>query len=657
MKEIIEFKYKKIKIQDVKQDDIIKSYNIENDKIEPQVVEAILRPIVKKENQLKIYTKNGYIINSKKHPMMVRRNNKFIYIKSIDILIGDILLTSENKLEVVTKIEEPNLDEQFYDLTVAKNNNFFAGYNTLYCGHNSTTAYYPFYHREIEHIMVVGNNKGTEDNRVRDMDHAIIFNKLFYERYKNKEDITLFYMNDVPDLQSYNGFADEFKKRYEHYEQTIPKKRQLKIPAEKLFNRFLDERFLQSREYCLFADQFQTHGAFKIPVKISNLCTEISVPSFPIYDNINIKRNIIFNSESDKQKYYELRLEAYFSQVDDKTRLKITKKISKLFKFKYDNINAEVDETKDYDYFDLEGNVNLSEIGACILGGINLGMCKSEKRLKIVSEFLVRFLEELIDLGTYDLPEIEKAAKMRRTLGIGFSDVFHDLARNKKFYNTKEGRQFMSDKVELCTYTMIKTSIELAKEKGKCQLFSDTKYSDGIMPIDTREKHSDELLEVSSKLDWESLRKELIKHGMRHSTLFANAPYGSSSIVSNSTPGLEPPRDIANIKEEIVKLVPDIKYSKYYTLVWDDEFNNIDYFKFVAVFQRWMDQTISTNQYSNLLKYNNGKVPKSRLIEEHLVAMYYGLETMYYSNIRSTDRKDGLDDNDIPECSGGGCHI
>jgi len=148
----------------------------------------------------------------------------------------------------------------------------------------SCTAYYPFYHVEIEHIMVMGNNKGTEDTRVRDIDHAIIFNDLFFERYAKDEDITLFFMNDVKDLQSYNGYSKEFKEKYEHYERTVPKRKQKKVSAKKIFNRFLDEQFLQSREYCLFADEFQSHSSFDIPLKISNLCVKGDT-------SINIKYN------------------------------------------------------------------------------------------------------------------------------------------------------------------------------------------------------------------------------------------------------------------------------------------------------------------------------------------------------------------------------
>lgn len=527
----------------------------------------------------------------------------------------------------------------------------------------SSTVYHPFFHVEIESFMVWGNAKGTEDTRIREMDHNIIFNTLFFERYAKDEDITLFYLNDVLDIVNYMGDDEEFKRRYELAERTVPKKRQRKIKAKEIFSTFIDERFLQSREYTTFSENIQKQGSFKIPVIISNLCTEITVPIFPVRDE-SIKRNIIFNSEEDRQEYYKLRMDAYYCSDNDKELARFQSRMRPLYTFVDDDLTADVDESKDFDYFTLAGYVNLSEVGVCILGGINMGYCTDE-RLPVVSEFLVRLLEAIIDYGTYAVPEVEKAAKMRRTLGIGFSDVFHLMALNKKFYNTREGRQFISNRVELCSYHMIRTSIELAKEHGPCQLLSDTKYADGIMPCDTYNKNVDQLVGPNEEfdLDWEALRVDLLRYGIRHSTLMANAPFGSSAMVSNSTSGVEPPRGLVVSKKGNLKLVPGIKkIGKYYTTAWGEDFDNISYFKFLAVIQKWMDQTISVNQYHNLL-LTGGKKKKSLLIKETLTARFFGLKTLYYSNIRSTNRKDGEDDEDeiIEEeevgCAGGGCIV
>jgi len=537
--------------------------------------------------------------------------------------------------------------------------------------HGSTTNYYPFFHKEILSIMKWGNNKGTTSTRVREMDHSVMFNELFFERYLKGEDVTLFYMNDVKDLISYMGY-DEFKEKYEYYENTVPKSNQTRVPAKLIFDEFIDERFLQSREYCSFNENIQKQGTYNIPIIMSNLCTEITQPVMPLRD-ISIKRNIRFLSDSHKELYYEMRNKAYYHMDDYEEQKKYLYKMTKCFEFCSDDMTRKVNDKKPFDYFTLSGLPNLSEIGVCILGGINLGYV-SDKRLPIVSEYLVRFQEELIDYMDYDLPEVEKAATMRRGIGLGFSDVFHALAKNKLFYNTREARQFLHDRVEICAYNMIKTSIQLAKERGPCMLYTDTKFSEGLLPCDTYNKNVDELVGPNElvTLDWELLRSDLKKYGIRHSTLMANAPFGTSASVSNSTSGVEPPRDLCNLKQNDYKLVPDIKkYGKYYTTSWDLDFNNKDYFKFLACAQKWMCQTISVNQYLNLLREPDNKIKRSDLVEDVLIARYYGLKTLYYSNILSNESKDGIDEEDesvedreednndamLGGCSSGGCYV
>lgn len=540
----------------------------------------------------------------------------------------------------------------------------------------SSTEYFPWFHIEVERLMVLGNAKGTDDVRVRDMDHAIMFEKLFFERYAMNKDVTLFYMNDVNNIVSYMGDYDKFKEMYEEAEARVPDDRKVVVPAKLIFHTFIDERVLTSREYTAFMDNIQEHSSYDVPIKESNLCTEITQPNYPIYDTTNIKRNIVFETESDREMYYKIRKEAYYHQDSDSVK-KYQELLRPYYKFYTNDLEAEVDETKPYDYFDISGMVNLSEVGVCIIAGINLGMVPEDK-IPLVSEYLVRLEDELIDYMEYDLPEIEKAAKMRRGIGIGFSDIFHLLAKNNVKYNTLEGRQLVHDRVELAAYHMIKTSIQLAKDFGPCMLYTDTKYAKGLLPIDTYAKTVDELVKHNNlNLDWDTIREDLSKYGMRHSTLMANAPFGSSSIPSNATPGIEPPRGLITKKDGLPKIVPEYElYKDNYTLVWSDEFNNLDYFKFIAVVQKHMDQTISVNQYHNLNLYPDKKIPQSLMIEEILLHRYYGGQTLYYLNITST--KDGEDvhdvsgdvdelDNDINEdiviedsydaCGSGGCSI
>lgn len=582
----IKFNFKRKKIQDIKIGEVVKTLNIKNEKIEIKRVIDTFLPIVKKEDQRRINFSDGYIINSYKHPILVKRNGKLIYIETELLEVGDICIDSENRNRIIKSITYENKDEQFYDLEVQDNNNFFAGFENTYCGHNSSNANYPWFHYEIELICQLGNAKGTEDTRVRHMDHTIIFNKFFLERALNHQDITLFHMNVVPDLFESLGDYDKFKELYEKYEKSVPKKNKKVINAYDLLELFISERFLQGRVYCTFADNID-RGPWKQHDYIVNLCVEILLKQTPL------------DSE-------------------------------------------------------------LPEIAVCILAGINHGNV-SDDRIPIIAEILVRFLDNMIDYMDYSDKEIEYSAKKRRTLGIGDSDIFHFLAKNKKFYNTVDGRDLLHERIELTSYSLYNASIELAKEKGPCELFNDTKYADGWLPIDTYCKNVDSLLSTNLKLDWELLREKLIKYGIRNSTLKATPPFGNSAKVSNSTSGAEPPRFLATTKEDknfkITQLVPEYtKLKNYYTTAWGEDFNNIDYFKFISIIQKFTDQSISTNQYTNLMRYN-GKVPLDVLIEEFLVAYKYGLKSLYYENFRSDDDADGVELEENKGCASGGCIV
>ena len=307
----------------------------------------------------------------------------------------------------------------------------------------------------------------------------------------------------------------------------------------------------------------------------------------------------------------------------------------------------------------LDGSLGTPEIGSCILGGINHGYTKDDD-IEAICDYIVNFLDYMIDYSDYLIPEVEYSAKKRRTLGIGHSDIFHYLAKNKKFYNTSEGRELIHNRIEKCYYYLLKASNELAKTRGKCELYDDTKYSDGYLTFDEYKNNK----ETNFKLlmDWKTLRESIKEYGLRNSTVSAVAPYGSSSMVSNSTPGIEPPRELVTIKGDkstkIMKLVPEYaRFKNYYTTAWGDDFNNIDYFKFIGIIQKFTDQSISTNQYTNVLKYKDNIVPLSEIIKEILTANKYGLKTLYYQNFLSIENKDGISDEKQEGCGSGGCVV
>nr|DAU90646.1 MAG TPA: ribonucleoside-diphosphate reductase subunit alpha [Caudoviricetes sp.] len=303
----------------------------------------------------------------------------------------------------------------------------------------------------------------------------------------------------------------------------------------------------------------------------------------------------------------------------------------------------------------LDGSEGEPEVGVCILAGLNLGYAKLED-IPEITEVLVNFLDNLIDIEQFTIPEAEYAAKNRRSLGIGISNLFGYLAKSKLFYNSKDTQQEIFQIMEHFYYGLLKASNELAKVKGACNLFNETKYSDGYLHFDSYK------LNFDLSLDWDTLRNDIKEYGLRNSNVSAIPPFGNSSAVSNSTSGVEPPRELVTTKTDknvtIKKLVPFYKTSKnYYTTAWGDDFNNIDYFKLLGCIQPFIDQAISTNQYTNTIKKPNKQVPLNEVLEEILTANKVGLKTLYYQNFLNSDDEDGLKESNNEGCASGGCSV
>ncbi len=428
----------------------------------------------------------------------------------------------------------------------------------------SATVHFPIWHQEIEDILVLKNNKGTEDNRVRKLDYSIQLSKIFYERFINNEEITLFSPHEVPNLYDWFG-TDRFDELYVQYENddSIPKS---KIGAQELILDLLKERAETGRIYLMNIDHCNTHSSFKDAIHMSNLCQEITLPTDPI------------------------------SHIDD----------------------------------------DFGEIALCILSAINVGKINKLEELEELCDLSVRALEELIDYQGYPVIAAERATKARRSLGVGFIGLAHYLAKNKVKYDDKEAWQLTHDLTEAFQYYLLQTSNELAKEKGHCYDFGRTKYADGILPIDTYKKDVDEIVPHNLKCDWETLRASILEHGLRHSTLSAQMPSESSSVVSNATNGIEPPRDYLSIKKSkkgpLKQIVPSIATLKNnYTLLWDMP-SNAGYINVVAVMQKFFDQGISGNWSYNPEHFPNSEVPVSVMAQDLLTTYKYGWKTSYYQN-------------------------
>ena len=307
----------------------------------------------------------------------------------------------------------------------------------------SATVHFPIWHQEIEDILVLKNNKGTEDNRVRKLDYSVQISKIFYERFIANKEISLFSPHDVPGL--YDAFGtDAFDALYVQYEKddSIPK---IKISAQDLILDLLKERAETGRIYIMNIDHCNTHSSFKDMIRMSNLCQEITLPTEPI------------------------------DHIDD----------------------------------------SKGEIALCILSAINVGKINHLEEMKELADLVVRGLEELIDYQEYPVLAAKNSTQARRSLGVGYIGLAHYLAKNKVKYDSTEAHQLVHDLTEAFQYYLLEASNEVAKEKGACDAFQQTKYADGILPIDTYKKEVDEVTSSSYNYDWDSLRNDIAAYGLR----------------------------------------------------------------------------------------------------------------------------------------------
>ena len=438
----------------------------------------------------------------------------------------------------------------------------------------SATVHFPIWHQEITDILVLKNNKGTEDNRVRKLDYSIQLSKIFYERFIQNSTITLFSPHDVPGL--YDAFgSDTFDELYTQYEsdESVPRKT---IGAQELILDLLKERAETGRIYLMNIDHCNSHSSFKDKVSMSNLCQEITLPTKPV------------------------------QHIDDK-----------------------------------EG-----EIALCILSAINIGKINKIEEIDELAELAVRGLDALIDYQEYPVKAAQQSTVNRRSLGIGYIGLAHYLAKNDAKYDSDKAFDLVHKLTERFQYALLTASNRLAMEKGPCGYFGKTKYADGILPIDTYKKDVDEIVPNDLSCDWEFLRERISKYGLRNSTLSAQMPSESSSVVSNATNGIEPPRDYLSIKKSkkgpLKQVVPSYTTLKNnYTLLWDMH-NNDGYIKVVALMQKFFDQAISGNWAYNPENYPDNEVPVSAMAKDLLTTYKYGWKTSYYQNTYDA-KKDGDD--------------
>ena len=457
----------------------------------------------------------------------------------------------------------------------------------------AATLFYPLWHIEAESLLVLKNNRGVEDNRIRQLDYGVQINRLLYTRLIKGGNITLFSPNEVPGL--YDAFfadQDEFERLYTKYEQD-PNIRKRTLSATDLFSTLMQERAGTGRIYIQNVDHCNTHSPFDprvAPVHQSNLCMEIALPTKPL-DNIN----------------------------------------------------------------DPNG-----EIALCTLSAFNLGALNNLDELEDLADLTVRALDALLDYQDYPVAAARTATMSRRTLGIGVINYAYYLAKNGVRYSDYSALGLTHRTFEAMQYYLLKASVNLAKEYGACPLFNQTVYSQGKLPIDTYKKDLDAVCNEPLYYDWESLRADIVKYGLRNSTLTALMPSETSSQIANATNGIEPPRGLVTVKASkdgiLKQVVPEFETLKdAYETLWQPP-GNEGYLKLVGVMQKFVDQSISANTAYDPNKFEGSKVSMKQMLKDLLTAYKYGVKTLYYHNTR-----DGADDTqtDIQDdgCAGGACKI
>jgi ribonucleoside-diphosphate reductase alpha chain len=441
----------------------------------------------------------------------------------------------------------------------------------------SATVFYPIWHHQFDDLIVLKNNQGTEETRVRHMDYGVVLSAFFWRRFKNKEDITFFDPNEVPDLyEAFYKNTELFEELYVKYEKRKDLRKKT-MNAEDVFKGgILKERTDTGRIYLVFIDNVQNQGPFDPEyhtIYQSNLCCEILLPT------------------------------RSFKRLDD-----------------------------------ADGRIAL-----CTLGSINWGAFRNPEDMRRACRILQRSLCNILDYQDFLSIQSKLSNDEIQPLGIGVTNLAYWHAKRNLRYGEKDALQDVKSWMEHQAYYLTEATVELAKERGACLHSTHTRYGKGIFPWELRAKGSNELADFTPELDWETLRTNMKQYGVRNATLMAIAPVESSSVVINSTNGIEMPMSLISVKESkagsFIQVVPEYhKLKNKYQMMWDQK-DCVGYIKTAAVLAAYVDQSISTNTFYNPAHFADRKVPTTLIAKNLMQAQLWGLKTFYYSLINKAGSK------------------
>jgi ribonucleoside-diphosphate reductase alpha chain len=435
----------------------------------------------------------------------------------------------------------------------------------------SATVFYPIWHHQFDDLIVLKNNQGTEETRVRHMDYGVVLSAFFWRRFKNKENITFFDPNEVPDL--YEAFYKDiklFEELYVKYERRRDLRKKV-ISAEEVFKGgILKERTDTGRIYLVFIDNVMNQGPFDPEyhtIYQSNLCCEILLPTRP------------------------------FRRLDDDS----------------------------------------GRIALCTLGSINWGAFRNPEDMRRACRILQRSLCNILDYQDFLSIQSRLSNEEIQPLGIGVTNLAYWHAKRGLKYGDTDALQEVKSWMEHQAFYLTEATVELAQERGSCRDSARTRYGQGEFPWERRAQGVNELANFAPELDWETLRRNMRQHGVRNATLMAIAPVESSSVVINSTNGIEMPMSLISVKESkagsLTQVVPEYhKLKNKYQLMWDQP-DCVGYLKTAAVLAAYVDQSISTNTFYSPRHFAGRKVPSTLIARNLMLAHHWGLKTFYYSLI------------------------
>jgi len=437
----------------------------------------------------------------------------------------------------------------------------------------SATVFYPIWHLQFDDLIVLKNNQGTEETRVRHMDYGVVLSAFFWRRFKNKENITFFDPNQVPDLyEAFYSNTELFEELYVKYEKDSSLRTQTMAAEEVFKSGILKERTDTGRIYLVFIDNVMSQGPFDPEyhtIYQSNLCCEILLPTKP------------------------------FKRLDDR-----------------------------------DGRIAL-----CTLGSINWGAFRNPEDMRRACRILQRSLCNILDYQDFLSIQSQLSNDEIQPLGIGITNLAYWHAKRSLKYGERDALAEVKTWMEHQAYYLTEATVELARERGRCLDSDKTRYGRGEFPWERRAKGVNELTDFTPDpaLDWNTLRGNMRAYGVRNATLMAVAPVESSSVVINSTNGIEMPMSLISVKESkagsLTQVVPEYhRLKNKYQMMWAQK-DCVGYLKTAAVLAAYIDQSISTNTFYNPAHWPDRKVPTTLIAKNLMQAHHWGIKTFYYSLI------------------------